>query len=65
MAFSDHTNSGVVLAENLDAVWCLKTHPVRNLLASVSANGQVRLWSPETKKTLLTFDKAETGDTPF
>jgi len=54
-------NSGEVLAENLDAVWCLRAHPVKNLVVSVSANGLVKLWSPETKKSILTLEKAESA----
>lgn len=50
------------LTGHTDAVWGLSMYHPRSQLLSVSADGSVKLWSPQSKVPLLNTYTSEQGD---
>jgi len=60
----DSKYTSEILASKLDAVWGLKMHPVRGLLAAASASGLIRLWNVDNREVTQTMENIERDSNP-
>jgi len=62
LCFTEPSVLADTLVAHTDAVWGLAVHSSKSQLLSCSADGTVRLWSPENKTPLLNTFRVDDGE---